>query len=166
MIGMIARNARNDDAKIEGRMRMTGYRVCLDCDRKIASHGDDEHRIDDEVFIGCEGYHHKGDEGKVTEYGISASKVTAVAIRINEEYYKDCEGRPSEDYSDAFSYIGELYEYVSAEMLFEVYKDDKPGADGYDITAMMYQKLMIAELTAEAAISGLVPFGIAIEDWK
>ena len=141
---------------------MTGYRVCLDCDRKIASHGDDEHRIEDEVFIGCEGYHHKGDEGKATEYGITASKVTAVAIRINEEYYKDCEGRPSEDYSDAFSYIGELFDYVSREMIYQIYKNDGPFA----FVGEMHQKLLVAELTAEAAISGLVPFGIAIEDWK
>jgi len=142
---------------------MTGYRVCLDCDRKIASHGDDEHRLEGELFIGCEGYHHKGDEGKATEYGISASKVTAVAFRINEEYYRVCEGEASEDFSDAFSYIGELYEFVAAEMLYEIYKND---TGDHVPVEMMRQKLMIAELTAEAAISGLVPFGIEIEDWK
>jgi hypothetical protein len=150
----------------EGVERMTGYRVCLDCDRKIASHGDDEHMIEDEVFIGCEGYHHRDGEGQAVQLGITASKVTWIATRINEKYYEDCHGEASEDYSDAFSYIGELFDYVSREMLYTVYKDDKPGADGFDIVADMRQKLLVAELTAEAAISGLVPFGIDIEDWK
>ena len=141
---------------------MTGYRVCLDCDRKIASHGDDEHMIEDEVFIGCEGYHHRDGEGQAVELGITASKVTAISVRITEMYYKDCEGKASEDYSDAFSYISDLYNYVAAEMLYQIYKDDQPSPWVSD----MHQKLLVAELVAEAAVSGLIPFGIEIEDWK
>lgn len=145
---------------------MTGYRVCLDCDRQIPASGDDEHRVEDEVFIGCEGYHHKEGEGQAVQLGIDAAKVTAVAKRITEMYYKDCEGKASEDYSDAFSYIGDLFDYVSAEMLYKVYKDDKPGADGFNIVETMHIQLLVAELNAEAAVSGLIPFGITVEDWK
>ena len=55
----------------EGVMRMTRYRVCLDCDRMIPVEGDAEHQVakyDDgtDLFIGCEGYYHKVDEALVT----------------------------------------------------------------------------------------------------
>lgn len=140
---------------------MTGYRVCLDCYRKIPAGGDAEHRIDDEVLIGCEGYRHKEGEGQAVQLGISASKVTAVARRITEEYYKDCEGEPSEDYADAFSYLGDLFDYVSAEMLYQIYKNDSP-----EFEAEFRIRVAIAEMNAEAAVSGLIPFGITVEDWK
>jgi len=155
----------------EGVDGMTSYRVCLDCDRRVPAEGDVqhtadgvfEHKIEGDLFIGCEGYHHKGDEGRVHEvHGITVDKVMRVASQIQSDWNRDCQGKASEDYSDAFSYIGELLQYIAAEMLYQVYKDDKD----HRTVMQMQDRLLEAEIVAEVAVSGLVPFGIAIEDWK
>jgi len=155
----------------EGVMRMIGYRVCLDCDRRVPAEGDVqhtadgvfEHKIEGDLFIGCEGYHHKGDEGRVIQTtGITVEKVLGVASVITQKWDEDCKGKASEDYADAFSYVGDLFNYISAEQLYTVYKDDKD----HRTVMQMQDRLLEAEIVAEAAVSGLVPFGIAIEDWK
>jgi hypothetical protein len=147
----------------EGVMRMIGYRVCLDCDRRIEASGDEMHEIRDGVLIGCERYVHKGDEGRVIEvHGITVDKVMRVASQIQSDWNRDCQGKASEDYSDAFSYIGELLQYTAAEMLYQIYKDD----GDHRIVLQMQDKLFEAEIVAEIAVAGLVPFGINTEDWK
>ena len=55
--------------RMTGIREFTGYRVCLDCDRRVygvnAEYSVHRHYMDGEVMVGCEGYRHRELENAV-----------------------------------------------------------------------------------------------------
>lgn len=88
--------------------------------------------------------------------GITVAEVNEFATKVTEDWNRDCQGEASEDYSDAFHSIGELYRYISAEMLYEIYKEDKDeGTKKY-----MENMRENARTEAQEALESLGAFGI------
>lgn len=134
---------------------MTGYRVCLDCDRRIAVEGDAEHKVDGFEFIGCEGYRHS--ERERAPKNAEVIETYRIAGRVLEAFTSDVlmSGHThSEDYADAFHSVGQLFMEISAQMLHEVYKDDDDGA----VRDHMNMVLKQATEDGDDARVTLVPF--------
>lgn len=113
---------------------MTSYRVCLDCDKNIAVEGDQLHSVirdaqGDEVLIGCEGYRHRELENAVHEdRAISVEEAKEAAETVIRAWVETGSIMAHEDFADAFGALGTMFESLSTEMVYQVYKDDKESA--------------------------------------
>lgn len=100
--------------------------------------------------------------------GNNRSRVDAVlkiAQKVRDDYNQIIDSRgdandESEDYSDAFGYIGTLFNWVSAEMLYDVYKSDDTDEQTAKDMLKMVEK---ARAEAEQALQDLEPFGFMLE---
>jgi hypothetical protein len=92
------------------------------------------------------------------------AEVTKAQAEITAQCLEVTKGQGSEDYSDAFYVIGTLWQGISAEMLWDTYKDDPVKTVEDDITHKS-MKAMIEKARNEVdeAWATLVPFGITKE---
>lgn len=86
------------------------------------------------------------------------------AQKVTQAVIDQMSGQANEDDSDAIYCIGTIWQGISAEMLYEVYKDD-PDETAADALTKKTMRAMIekAREDVEEAWSTLVPFGITKE---
>ena len=143
----------------EGMKEMTEYRVCLDCDRKVAPEGDMHHKVMyNGKLIGCEGYIHKDGEGDIQLAGSALEKL-AEAVWYAKELEKrlksiqkdhrdngDQQWDGNEDYCDAVDMVAELFKEAAGQMEVTAYK----AADAVSLDLVTKQWLRDREKAEEA----------------
>lgn len=77
----------------------------------------------------------------------------------SKEWDNPVDWQGSEDYSDAISYIGDLFQAVAAEMLYEVYRDNPMGfSNEAEVIEQLKKRLDEANEDAEHALEQLSLF--------
>ena len=83
--------------------------------------------------------------------------------QIAKEYFEnnpEHEYKGSEDYADAISYIGDLFQAVSAEMLYTVYSEGPDFSDKSEIVEQMKDRMDEANEDAMHALQQLRLFAL------
>jgi flagellin-specific chaperone FliS len=88
--------------------------------------------------------------------GITVDEVNELTEKVIKAWKETGAHEAHEDFSDAFSYIGEIWNYIGARMLYMVYKNDPEGITKEHMEGM----LSIASTAGEEALEGLGAFGI------
>ena len=88
--------------------------------------------------------------------GITVHEVKELTEKVTEAWTETGAHEAHEDFSDAFYSVGQLWKGVSAQMLFNVYKDDKDQSVVEHMTMLLRQ----SELDNDEALVTLAQFGI------
>ena len=129
---------------------MTGYRVCLDCDRKIPAIGDAEHNVcadylgGPEYLVGCEGYVHKELENAIIDE-VSDPRWLKSHDKIIDEWV---ESRAAEKIVEEFTYKLDDWVREWLPYPFDIADRDENEADeaGQELVDYAVAKLIKAHL--------------------